>query len=150
MTQRDDGTLSRDIQCAASSDANVLISGSDQRVRLAMARRIHGGSARRAELLVHVRSGEPLHVVLERFERVGPTGTLFIEEASALSAVAQAELMRVLDRRSTRVIAATADTLLDRIASQSFDPNLFYRLNTLHLVLPGDYDSCEPHFPPPS
>jgi DNA-binding NtrC family response regulator len=130
--------MAQDIECALTSDANVLISGGDRHHRLALACTIHEGSTRRAYPFVHVRPADPLSAALGRFEHVRlavARGTLFIEEAATLSPPAQADLLRVLEGSSLRVIAGTAVDLFEQIASHGFDEKLFYRLNTLHLVL---------------
>jgi two-component system, NtrC family, response regulator PilR len=75
-------------------------------------------------------------------------GTLLIEEVADLSWQQQAELMVYLERRAIpgdgttrasddpRVITASSYWLFDRIASTEFRPDLFYRLNLIHVVLP--------------
>jgi DNA-binding NtrC family response regulator len=139
--------VSQDIGCAISSDLNVLISGGDHHARLCLARVIHEAGTRRAGPFVTLapeRSADEFTSAEARSELVRTTagGTLFIEETAALSAGPQEGLSHLLvDRagdpgRSIRIIAATAHNLLDRIASNSFPADLFYRLNTVHVVLP--------------
>jgi DNA-binding NtrC family response regulator len=132
IQHEDDETLARDIACALRSEVNVLISGGDRHVRLTLARMIYQAHySRRPHPLVHLR---PAEATLEPLDliRNGVGGTLLVEEVGALSPVAQAELGRLLERSPTRVIATTAHNLF---AATSFDPDLFYRLNTIHLVL---------------
>jgi DNA-binding NtrC family response regulator len=148
--------LSPDIGCAISSDVNVLISGGDHHARLALARLIHEAGTRRGGPFVALApelSADQLTSTSTQLElvRTAAGGTLFIEEAAALSAETQVELWRLLGRcvetqgRSIRVIAATADTLSDRIASHRVHPDLFYRLNTVHVVLLGPEPSAASH-----
>lgn len=89
---------------------------------------------------VHARAG--------RFEQAHQ-GTLFLDEVADLSCGAQAKLLRVLqDFRvervgshitrhvNVRVIAATNQPLAALVAEGRFRADLFYRLNTIELVVP--------------
>jgi DNA-binding NtrC family response regulator len=76
-------------------------------------------------------------------------GTIFMDEVGEMSLQMQSLLLRFLengeiqrvgsDRRSTvidvRVIAATSRKLVDRIASNEFREDLFYRLNVIHIEI---------------
>jgi DNA-binding NtrC family response regulator len=69
-----------------------------------------------------------------------------IEEVGDLSWDQQTGLLFYLERRAgvalagaaddPRIIAASNYWLFDRIASTEFRPDLFYRLNLIHVVLP--------------
>ena len=77
-------------------------------------------------------------------------GTIFMDEIGEMSAQMQSLLLRFLengeiqpvgsDRRTTvvdvRVIAATSRRLVDRIATNEFREDLFYRLNVIHIEIP--------------
>ncbi len=77
-------------------------------------------------------------------------GTIFMDEVGEMSLRMQALLLRFLEdgdiyrvgserRNATvnvRVVAATNRVLLDRIASNDFREDLYYRLNVIHLVIP--------------
>jgi len=77
-------------------------------------------------------------------------GTIFMDEIGEMSAQMQSLLLRFLengeiqpvgsDRRTTivdvRVIAATSRRLVDRIATNDFREDLFYRLNVIHIEIP--------------
>jgi len=77
-------------------------------------------------------------------------GTVFMDEVGEMSLRMQALLLRFLEdgdiyrvgseRRTAtvnvRVVAATNRVLLDRIASNDFREDLYYRLNVIHLVIP--------------
>jgi DNA-binding NtrC family response regulator len=131
---RDDGqALAQDIECALRSDVNVLITGGDPHLRIKLARMIYEATnSRRSHPLVHVRPAETVLSPLQ-LESPASDGTLLIEEVGTLSLVAQLELGRLLEQQiPTRVIATTAH---DLFAATDFDPGLFYRLNTIHLVL---------------
>jgi DNA-binding NtrC family response regulator len=140
MDNQHDDRVSQDLACALGSDVNVLITGIDPGRRLTLARRIHDASnTRRANPLIQILLAEDGTSAISPHVLVSPPGsTLLIEEVATLSLSAQAELGRLLDRAVARVIATTGHNLLGRIASSSFDPDLFYRLNTIHLVLSPD------------
>ena len=140
-----------DIECALSSDANVLIAGGDATSRTAMARLIHRRSKRRRGSLVVLSdtystdrwAADPAEKVLAPET---PGRTLFIEELTALDGQTQEELLQLLDTgtarwndgttaRRTRVISATAHNVLERLASKPFNTRLFYRLNVIHITL---------------
>jgi len=144
--------IGRDIEAAARSDLSVLISGGDAVSRKSLAHRIHRRS---------IRSTRPF-VVLDRQAFVDlflsdgrhqsranavQGGTLLIEEIAQWNWQQQSELVRFLERLGQahtgsnqgpgpRLISGTDEWLFDRIASQEFRADLFYRLNGIHLVLP--------------
>ncbi len=83
-----------------------------------------------------------------RFEQADG-GTLFLDEIGDMGLPLQAKLLRVLQEREfeklgssrtfkvdVRVVAATSADLQRRIEEGSFRPDLFYRLNVVHLRLP--------------
>jgi transcriptional regulator with PAS, ATPase and Fis domain len=77
-------------------------------------------------------------------------GTIFMDEVGEMSLRMQALLLRFLengeiqrvgsDRVQTasnvRVIAATNQNLVERVAEKSFREDLYYRLNVIHIVIP--------------
>jgi len=76
-------------------------------------------------------------------------GTLFLDEVGDISMKMQIDLLRVLETREFirvggtatlrsdfRVIAATNQDLQEAIHKKTFRPDLFYRLNVIHLQVP--------------
>jgi DNA-binding NtrC family response regulator len=83
-----------------------------------------------------------------RFEQADG-GTLFLDEIGDMSMQLQSKLLRVLQEREfekigssktikvdVRIVAATSADLERRIMEGTFRPDLFYRLNVVHLRLP--------------
>lgn len=84
-----------------------------------------------------------------RFEQADG-GTLFLDEIGDMSLALQAKLLRVLQEREfeklgssrttkvdVRIVAATSADLERRVSEGSFRPDLYYRLNVVHLRLPA-------------
>lgn len=141
--------MSSDLQCAIASDANVLISGGNAGVRAALARLIYErGTGRALPFVTFCRTfaSDQHGQGLEQTEWAFTGGTLFIDDISALERDAQAALMRLLERGAVtatkrpipgrvRVIAGTALPVEDLPAIPGCSVELFYRLNTIHIVL---------------
>jgi DNA-binding NtrC family response regulator len=156
--------VQQDLDAAACSDINVLITGGDPDSREFLARRIHGDSDRqdRPFVILDRRAaaemfGKPLAQLCECLEadvdqchagpqHQGPGGTCLIEEVGDLSWDQQTRLLFYLVRRAgvaragaagdPRIITASSYWLFDRIGSTEFRTDLFYRLNLIHVVLP--------------
>jgi DNA-binding NtrC family response regulator len=162
-------TVEEDIECAARSDAKVLITGESGVGKEIVARLIHCQSTRRNGPLVPINcAGVPETLLAsELFGHVRGSftdafrdkrglleqahgGTIFLDEVGEMSLQMQAVLLRFLEtgeiqpvgseRRPTivnvRVITATNRSLLDRVASNEFREDLFYRLNVIHISVP--------------
>jgi transcriptional regulator with PAS, ATPase and Fis domain len=158
-----------EVQCAARSDAKVLLTGESGVGKEVIARLIHQRSRRSRTPLVtincaaipdsllesalfgHVRgSFTGAHADRQGLLEVANGGTIFLDEVGEMSLRMQALLLRVLEngelqrvgadriqtRVDVRVIAATNRRLLDRIASNEFREDLYYRLNVIHITIP--------------
>ena len=157
--------VQQDLEAAARSDLNVLITGGDPDSRELLARRIHGDSDRRdgpfvildrraaAEMFGKPATQLPCECLESDVDQcdAGPKhrglgGTFLIEEVGDLSWDQQTGLLFHLERRAgvtragaagdPRIITASSYWLFDRIASTEFRSDLFYRLNLIHVVLP--------------
>ncbi len=77
------------------------------------------------------------------------TGTLFLDEVEGMSMALQVKLLRVLQEREimrvggnriididVRIVAATNESLEKKVEEGSFRRDLYYRLNTLPIVIP--------------
>ena len=137
-----------DLICSVGAEACVLISvcasGDDE----TLAHRIHVvRDGPRGRFLI-IDCGLPLRALdtelFGRLERRPPTArcTLFLKEVGRLSPDQQVRLLMGLRENAlacwpeappVRVVASTSECLFERVIDGSFDANLFYRLNTIHL-----------------
>ena len=149
---------------AASSSIPVLIEGESGVGKELIARAIHGESARRSGPFVTVNCGViPEHLVESVvFGHDGSStenrickfaeadrGTLFLDEIGALTAGAQAKLVRALEddgidpagasekiKGDVRLIAATNQNLINLVNEGRFREDLYYRLSILPIWVP--------------
>jgi transcriptional regulator with PAS, ATPase and Fis domain len=161
--------LEAEVQCAARSDAKVLLTGESGVGKEVIARLIHQRSRRGRTPLVTINCAAIPDSLLESAlfghvrgsftgalqDRQGllemaHNGTIFLDEVGEMSLRMQALLLRVLEngelqrvgadrvqaRVDVRVIAATNRRLVDRIASNEFREDLYYRLNVIHITIP--------------
>ena len=108
-------------------------------------------SSLESELFGHVRGGladesRDMGGLLE----TAHGGTILMDEVGEMSLRMQALLLRFLEsgdiqrlgaehsqaRVDVRVLAATTSNLRDRVASNQFCEDLYYRLNVIHLIIP--------------
>jgi DNA-binding NtrC family response regulator len=133
-------TLLQDLDAAARSDVNVLITTERTSGRSAVAQLIHHQSDRGCGPLVTLDCAGALRP--ENFDRLETArgGTILIDHVQEMTAEMQARLMQFLeaDHKSleVRVIAAADSSLLDKTAGGQFREDLYYRLNLIHLVMP--------------
>ena len=145
------------VDCAILLPYYILISGGEPVTRKTLAHRIHRQSCNGDGRFVIIEPdtfGDMFARCAEGSPAPGarplPPGTMLIEEVAAWDLAQQTQLMRFLEwmnlrggaganargTRATRLISGTSQWLMDRVASNQFREDLFYRLNVIHLVLP--------------
>jgi two-component system response regulator AtoC len=148
-TKRAKHPIEADIQSAAATHTPVLITAAKPRAK-AIAAQIHGRSRHRGADLVVVDCSLPAHRYEEQmFETdVSDGGTLLLLEVVHLPPAMQIRLRarmtvearaRAMGARATllgtrRIIATSSGDLYDAVEQGSFDRDLFYRLNAIHIV----------------
>ena len=153
----------------ADSDATCLLMGETGTGKELFARAIHYFSERKHKPFVPLNCGAIPDLLFEN-ELFGHArgaytdassqetgvlafaegGTLFLDEIDALSASAQAKLLRVLQEQeyrpigsprlismNVRIVAATNKNLQAAVESRQFREDLFYRVNVLRLIVPA-------------
>ena len=146
-------SLEGQIRDAARSDVDVLISGGTERVRRLLAKVIHRRSTHGALPFVTLHADALSKPGRGRDLAQFPSAaTVFVEEVSGLSANSQQLFGQLLERRAfnrtqvhypsdhlhidPRVVVGTAHDLATESRLGTFSPQLFYRLNAVHIVLP--------------
>lgn len=87
-------------------------------------------------------SPEPLKRYCDRFLEAAAAGSVLVSAVEEMPAIVQDELIELLaglelTRRpsaAVRLISGTTVSLLERVAVGTFSEQLFYRLNTIHLM----------------
>lgn len=153
----------------SKTDANVLICGESGTGKEVLANGIHNESPRREGPFVAVNCAALPQSLLEselfgyeegaftgakKGGKVGifelaQGGTVFLDEISEITMIAQAQLLRVIQERviirvggnkpipiDVRIIAATNANLIERIRLGQFREDLYHRLNVLNLQIP--------------
>jgi DNA-binding NtrC family response regulator len=156
------------IPILADSEATVLVTGETGTGKELFARGIHYHSLRKGMPFIPVNCGALPDQLFEN-ELFGHArgaftnafspqqglvteaegGTLFLDEVDALSAAAQAKLLRFVQDRvyrplgsskskvaNVRIIAATNASLWNEVEGKRFREDLYYRLNVLSLSVP--------------
>jgi DNA-binding NtrC family response regulator len=133
-----------DLDCAIRSHARVLITGGANADIAAAAKWIHDHSARRSGRFVWIDCAAPQMSLQSRMLDVSGApypsypGTLFIENVGKMHTRMQSELVSVLDHTpDTPIISATKENLHDAVLAGRFREDLYYRLNTIHIVWPN-------------
>ena len=150
-----------ELTSAVRSDACLLLTGKSDAAR-AVAYRIHRLSgwghgpftivdcAGAEELVESALSGvfdeAESSAPREPHPRLAQAGTILLENVGRLGATLQFRLAeRLLDLRGKRLpgrcrwrlMASSAEPLMPRVLDGTFDDRLFYRLNVIHVVIPG-------------
>lgn len=151
--------LESDIACASRCDLHVMISGENGAGKKTMAQRLHRQSRRAPAPLVITRltdeatSSEILAPWLLDSAR---GGTIMLEHPQLMSPSVQTRLLEYLERSSAkktqlgtelkhdvRLLTVTSDDLFGFVETDRFSDALFYRLNTIHLIVPPLRDRRE-------
>jgi DNA-binding NtrC family response regulator len=152
--------LEDDITCAIQSDVTVMITGEDGVGRKFVAQLIHQRSRRGPAPFVRANCTDVVESFLQssalhgqfasesadQFDK-GPlktanNGTLLIEEIDNITLPMQSQLMRFIESRvkngwNVRLVSATSTAFFERVRSNQFRDDLFYRLNVIHLTIPA-------------
>jgi transcriptional regulator with PAS, ATPase and Fis domain len=153
---------------AAKSDVPVVLLGETGTGKTLLAHAIHNSSARAAKPFVSFNASAMSDTLLEsqlfghergaftgaqqalkgKFE-LANAGSLFLDEISEMSPLAQVKILRVLEygeferlgsermlKCDTRIICATNCSLRERIGQGKFREDLYHRLNGLTLLIP--------------
>ena len=131
--------LHPDVRCAIWSEVNVLISGGNAEARRSAAQLIHHWTHPRGGQFLTVKdggTGPQLRRVRALSEKSEP-GTVFLEEVADLDDHMQRTLESLLQSAAEgiRFIATSSADLFERVQAAQFRSDLFYGLNTIHLVL---------------
>lgn len=146
--------IAEEMECAARSDAGVLITGEQGVGKKMIARMIHERSRRGRSPFVPITCAGVADSVLES-ELFGHLleqahgGTIVLDEIGEMSPRIQARLLRFLEKREiqradrdapsavdVRLIATSTRNLLAQVAEKPFSEDLYYRLNVFHIPIP--------------
>src|SRR5262245_33381504 len=137
--------LERDLTWACKCEVNVLISGEQGAGKKAFACRIHRGACRnsRSLILAGGSNGSDTVVTLAaQLAQATSDGTILLDHPERMAPPLQLQLLEFVERRknrdedAVRFLTVTRDDVFERVANRQFSDALFYRLNTIHLVIP--------------
>ena len=138
--------LEADIGLAARYRAHVLITApADRTLSIVQAIAAHGHGGATQEI-ISCDAGNVDHVIAAVDDRAGKSGKdrgpiLLVKDVHRFSAAQQAVLLRLIGDTvlqpdvMPRVIASSNVDLFDRVINGNFDAQLFYRLNSIHIVV---------------
>jgi DNA-binding NtrC family response regulator len=144
--------LREDVACAAACGANVLISGGNEVSRTALARYLHRLRHRADDTFMVINRSKGTDCANVMGYACG--GTLFLEELTDLNGSAPLVALIELCIRQrceigdaaeppTRIISATDRMPAARTGPVAIRSDLFYWLNTIHLVIPDTARAIE-------
>jgi Sigma-54 interaction domain len=149
MSRRND-SFEADISLAAMTLAPVLITAPPddaRRIVRAIAARERRGRVREILTCDAAAGDDVVGAIADNRLRIATdhgTAILWVEEVHALKLRDQVALMKMLAYPRTgrggdvpRIVASSSVDLCDRIAKGRFYARLFYRLNIIHIVVPG-------------
>ena len=137
-----------DVNAASRSDTRLLITASTQQAVETLALHVHDAGSRAQCPFVRIWAGdipvrpEPLNEYCVRLLDAAAAGSVLVSAVEEMPAIVQEALIELLDgleftRRpsaAVRLISGTTVSLLERVAAGTFSEQLFYRLNTIHLM----------------
>lgn len=155
-------TALRQAKTFAENQGNILIYGESGTGKDVFAQAIHNAGSRKKNPFIVVNCAsfprEQLAGELFGYEgdhhnigcfELAHTGTVFLNEISALPLDLQSSLLQVIEHKAfmriggtslvstdVRIIASTNTNILQLIEDKKFRADLYYRLNTFHLSLP--------------
>ena len=137
-----------DEDIAADSSANLLLTGEHAQIHT-LVRRIHDAGVRAGKPCVQVWArdlpGAPQTLVryCSRLVKTADGGTMLVSGVDEMPAAVQHRFIDLVDDLherlalvAARVITSTTVSLYDLVIAGRFSAPLFYRLNTIHLMLP--------------
>lgn len=134
--------LSRDMEIVTGTTLPVLISAPpDSALELAIGIALGGGVDADGVLILDASDTDYLRSTLTRFAMtgVGRLRAIVILDVNMLNQAEQAALAALIEiaysgPRPCRVITTTSVPLFDRVRQGSFDAELFYQLNKIHIA----------------
>jgi DNA-binding NtrC family response regulator len=149
-----------ELDLAARSPVNVMVTARNGADRVAWARALHDRSPHRDGPFVVARpvmSRQIPAVDIDEWFARAARGTLFIDDVGQLGPDAQARLSSLLSAQSrrvsavttpngeggVRVIAGSGRSLRTDLAAGAFNETLFYRLNVIHIDQMQQEDAVE-------
>jgi two-component system, NtrC family, response regulator AtoC len=129
------------IDQVSATDATVLITGESGTGKEVVARAVHEKSRRSSGPFVAVNCAAVPEAVLES-ELFGPQfeqaigGTLFFDEIADIPLALQPRLLRAIQEKNVRLVAATNRDLEEMVEDKRFREDLYYRINVIHIPLP--------------
>jgi Nif-specific regulatory protein len=125
------------VEMVARTDSSVLIMGESGVGKGIFAEQIHLKSKRREKPFVRVDCAVIPECLLDtRLFEYADGGTVFFDEIGELPPVLQTMLLRVMQERDVRVLAASSRDMEKQVEKGDFCGDLFYRLNVLPLYIP--------------
>ena len=135
-----------DVESALACRLNVMITGEDGVGKTSIAHRIHRRGRRGARRCVIARSPGALDSIdgLETvLSEATPDGVVQVEDAERMSPAIQARLLEFIERQTSgpnasgvRFITVSRINLFELACRDEFSEALFYRLNSIHLIIP--------------
>jgi DNA-binding NtrC family response regulator len=144
-----EGTEGDDERLAGQSAARLLITAPSRATADVVARSINDSSLRARFPLVRMPAADfpvspgKLSDVCSSLLGAAAGGTVLLSDVDEMPSAVQGLLLEVLDdleyerapAGAIRLVSGTSVSLLDRVAAGTFSERLFYRLNSIHLMI---------------